>query len=63
MVPLCEWPRWLLRSDEWHVSEVQHTYEPDDDGQLRFVLDNRLAPTVEDRSVRLVELRYAGEKD
>jgi hypothetical protein len=53
----------LLRSDEWHVSEVQDTYEPDDDGQLRFVLDNRLAPNVEDRSVRLVELRYAGEKD
>ena len=52
----------LLRSDEWYVAEVQESFEPDDDGRLCFVLDNRLAPNVEDRIVRLVEHRYAGQE-
>ena len=52
----------LLRSDEWYVAEVQEIFEPDDDGRLCFFLDNRLAPNVEDRIVRLVELRYAGQE-
>jgi len=51
----------LLRSNEWYPSEIDYTDDPDESGELRFVLENSLDPDVEKRRVKLVELRYSDQ--
>jgi len=53
----------LLRSDEWYASGVKYTDEEELNGELEFRLENRQAPDVSYRTIRLVELRYMDDPD